>query len=145
MKYEKAIASVILFDNGDVVTASVYDPQDPMGFCNYQGNSHHQNCYKQNRYGFENGQAGKTSETCPRCGQTCTYRRRLRHLFFILLRPSSEICVPNGAKYALYSAVVSTPCLGRKAAHRRSQGETRGSFMRSAQCSVGCIRCPVSP
>ncbi len=63
MKYEKAEAKVILFDNGDVVTASSYDPEDPMGFCSNQGNSHHQNCYKQSRYGFENGSAGKTSET----------------------------------------------------------------------------------
>lgn len=63
MKYEKPVAKVILFDNSDVVTSSIYDPKDPMGFCKYQGNSHHQNCYKQSKYGFENGQAGKTSET----------------------------------------------------------------------------------
>ena len=35
------------------------------------------------------------------------------------------------------------PYLDGKAAHRRSRGETRGSFMRSARCSAGCIRCPV--
>ena len=109
---------------------------------------------------------GKTPETCPHCGQMCTYRRRLRRQVFILLRPSSSnlvvcraktvplfpiipaslgfggsplfagFCVPNEAKYALYSAVVSTPYLGRKAAHRRSQGETRGDFMRSVRYQV---------
>lgn len=64
MKYEKAEAKVILFHNGDVVTASSYDPEDPLGFCQYQGSSHHKNCYKQGKqYGFKNGQAGKTSET----------------------------------------------------------------------------------
>lgn len=36
-----------------------------------------------------------------------------------------------------------SPYLGGKAAHRRSRGETRGSFMRSAQRSVEHIRCPV--
>lgn len=64
MKYEKAEAKVILFNNADVVTSSAYDPEDPLGFCINQGNSHHQNCYKQGKkYGFENGGAGKTSET----------------------------------------------------------------------------------
>ena len=45
MKYEKAEAKVILFNNGDVVTSSAYDPDDPMGYCVNQGNSHHENCY----------------------------------------------------------------------------------------------------
>ena len=62
MKYEKAEAKVILFNNGDVVTSSAYDPEDPMGFCKYQGNSHHQNCYNGKKpYGWQNGQ--KTVET----------------------------------------------------------------------------------
>ena len=63
MKYEKATAKVILFDNSDVVTSSVYDPQDPMGFCQYQGNSHHQNCYTDKKYGFQNGSAKTSEET----------------------------------------------------------------------------------
>lgn len=45
MKYEKAEAKVILFNNGDVVTSSAYDPDDPLGYCTNQGNSHHENCY----------------------------------------------------------------------------------------------------
>ena len=61
MKYEKATAKVILFDNSDVVTASG-DDQDPLGFCKYQGNSHHKNCYTTQKYGFQNGSA-KIDET----------------------------------------------------------------------------------
>lgn len=55
MKYEKPEAKVILFNNGDVVTSSAYDPEDPNGFCLKQGNSHHQNCYNGKKpYGWKN-------------------------------------------------------------------------------------------
>lgn len=57
MKYEKAEAKVILFNNGDVVTSSAYDPDDPLGYCTGQGNSHHQNCYNGKKpEGWYNGQ-----------------------------------------------------------------------------------------
>ena len=57
MKYEKAEAKVILFNNGDVVTSSAYDPEDPMGYCTGHGNSHHHNCYNGKKpEGWYNGQ-----------------------------------------------------------------------------------------
>ena len=57
MKYEKAIARVIRFSNSDVLTSSYVDPDDPYGFCKYQGNSHHKNCYEEFKWGFQNGSA----------------------------------------------------------------------------------------
>ena len=52
---------------------------------------------------------GKTSGNCPHCGQTCTYRRRLRRQVFILLRPSSSNSVASGAKNPSFQSILFSP------------------------------------
>lgn len=63
MKYEKANAKIILFNNDDVITSSM-DPDDPLGYCKNQGNSHHENCYNGKKpVGWQNSSATTASET----------------------------------------------------------------------------------
>lgn len=57
MKYEKAEAKVILFNNGDVVTSSAYDPEDPMGYCKNNSKDHHKHCYSGKKPGHQLGRS----------------------------------------------------------------------------------------
>ncbi len=58
MKYEKPEAKVILFNNGDVVTSSAYDPEDPMGYCRKSTPGHHKHCYSGKHEGHQLGRSG---------------------------------------------------------------------------------------